>query len=59
MEKSVWATEVPEIRAIGTHDFAGSIELVKAIDRAMRHYFGADHWLAMRNRLLPGLRPKL
>jgi hypothetical protein len=42
----------------GTYDFAGPVELVKAIDLAMRNYFGAEHWLATRNRLLPGLRPK-
>jgi hypothetical protein len=31
-----------------TYDFRSSVEQVKAIDRAMRHYFNADHWLAIR-----------
>jgi hypothetical protein len=41
---------------IGTYDFGSSVEQVKAIDQAMRYYFNADHWLAIRNRLFPGLR---
>jgi hypothetical protein len=41
---------------IDTYDFRSSVEQAKAIDQAMRHYFNADHWLAIRNRLFPGLR---
>jgi hypothetical protein len=29
----------------GTYDFGSSIAQVKAIDQAMRNYFGTDHWL--------------
>jgi hypothetical protein len=41
---------------VGTYDFRSSVEQVKAIDQALSHYFNADHWLAIRNRLFPGLR---
>jgi hypothetical protein len=56
MENRVCTTEAPTARCVGTYDFSKSVELVKAIDLAMRHYFGAQHWLAVRNRLFPGLR---
>jgi hypothetical protein len=42
-------------RVAGTYDFGRAIEQVKAIDRAVRHYFGGDNWLAIRNRWFPGL----
>jgi hypothetical protein len=42
----------------GTYDFGSSVAQVKAIDQAMRNYFGTDHWLVTRNRLFPGLRSK-
>ena len=42
----------------GSYDFADPVRLLKAIDLAMRQYFGAEHWLPTRNRLFPALRPK-
>jgi hypothetical protein len=42
----------------GTYDFSSSAAQVKAIDQAMRNYFGTDHWLVTRNRLFPGLQSK-
>jgi hypothetical protein len=53
MESCIDTTEMLEGKAIGTYDFAGPVELVKAIDRAMRRYFGADDWLAIRGRVIP------
>jgi len=53
---------IPEMRegkALGTYDFASPVELVQAIDLTMRHYFGAEAWLAIRNRSFPGLRLSL
>jgi hypothetical protein len=41
-------TEMLEVKAIGTYDFASPVELGKSIDLAMRHYFSADDWLAVR-----------
>ncbi len=41
---------------VGTCDFASPVEKVRAINRAMRHYFVAADWLALRDRLSPGLR---
>ena len=58
MENSVYIREALAARSTGTYDFGSPIALVKAIDLAMRHYFGADHWVAIRNRLFPGLRTK-
>jgi hypothetical protein len=59
MENTVYTPEVLTASLTGTYDFGSSVEQVKAIDRAMRHYFNADHWLAIRNRLFPGLRTKV
>jgi hypothetical protein len=56
MENRICPREVPTWSAADTYDFANPIEWVKAIDRAMRHYFGGDNWLAVRNRGFPGLR---
>ena len=57
MENTSCTAEALTESLLGTYDFRSSVEQVKAIDRAMRHYFNADHWLAVRNRLFPGLRP--
>jgi hypothetical protein len=56
MENTSCTAEALTESLLGTYDFRSSVEQVKAIDRAMRHYFNADHWLAVRNRLFPGLR---
>jgi hypothetical protein len=42
----------------GTYDFSSAATQVKAIDQAMRNYFGTDHWLVTRNRLFPGPQSK-
>jgi hypothetical protein len=61
MESCIRTTEMLEVKAIGTYDFAIPVELVKSIDLAMRCYFGADDWLAIRNSraasALPGHNP--
>jgi hypothetical protein len=56
MENTVCTPEAPTDSLVDTYDLRSSIEQVKAIDRAMRHYFNAEHWLAIRNRLFPDLR---
>jgi hypothetical protein len=56
MENRVCTTEALVASPVGTYDFNNPVEQVKAIDLAMRYYFGADHWLVVRNRLFPGLR---
>ena len=56
MENRGCTAEALRESLVGTYDFRSSVEQVKAIDRAMRYYFNADHWLAIRNRLFPGLR---
>ena len=42
-----------------TYDFANSAMVMKAVDVALSHYFGAEDWLTVRNRLFPGLRRPL
>jgi hypothetical protein len=56
MENTVCTAEAPTESLVDSYDFRSPVEQVKVIDRAMRHYFNADHWLAIRNRLFPGLR---
>ena len=56
MNNAVGTKEATAANSIGTYDFSPPVELVKAIDQAMRHYFEADRWLVTRNRLFPGLR---
>jgi hypothetical protein len=51
VENCIHTTERLAVKAIGTCDFASPVELVKAIDLAMRHYFGAADWLSVRDRL--------
>ena len=40
---------------IGTYDFAKPTDVVREIDRALRVYFGAEDWLAIRRKLFPRL----
>ena len=40
---------------MGTYDLAGAVERVKAVDDALKHYYGADNWLAVRQKLQPGI----
>ena len=56
MENTGCTAEALTDRLVDTYDFRSSVEQVKAIDQALRHYFNTDHWLAIRNRLFPGLR---
>ena len=46
----------PKLEHDDTYDFADSVVVMKAVDLALRHYFGAEDWLTVRNRLFPGLR---
>ena len=39
-----------------TNDFANPVLVMKAVDLALRQYFGVKDWLNVRNRLFPGLR---
>ena len=48
--------EVRKLALVDTYDSASPVEVVKAIDLALRQYFGEDNWLAIRDRLFPGLR---
>ena len=41
---------------MGTYDFANAIDQVKAIDEALKHYYGTENWLALRRKLQPGTK---
>ena len=56
MEIGRYATEGVIVEPIGTYDVASPVTVMKAVDLAMRQYFDADDWLAVRNRLFRGLR---
>ena len=58
MEHTVFTAGAVAASLAGTYDFSSSAVQVKAIDQAMRNYFGTDHWLVTRNRLFPGLQSK-
>jgi hypothetical protein len=58
MEHTVCTAGAVAASLAGTYDFGSSVAQVKAIDQAMRNYFGTDHWLVTRNRLFPGLQSK-
>ena len=40
---------------MGTYDLAGPVDSVKAVDEALKHYYGAENWLAVRQKLQPGI----
>ena len=40
---------------MGTYDLAGAVDRVKAVDEALKHYYGAEDWLAVRQKLQPGI----
>ncbi len=40
---------------MGTYDLAGTVDGVKAVDEALKHYYGAENWLAIRRKLQPGI----
>lgn len=58
MEKGTGTTMELGLKGIGSYDFAGPAERMKAIDLAMRQYFGTDNWLTTRNKRFPGLQRK-
>ncbi|MFQ5872906.1 MAG: hypothetical protein ACE5JL_03780 [Dehalococcoidia bacterium] len=41
---------------MGTYDFANAVDRVKAIDEALKRYYGAQKWLAVRRKLQPGIK---
>jgi hypothetical protein len=49
-------TRTPRLNHDDTYDFANPVLVMKAVDLALRQYFGAKDWLTVRNRLFPGLR---
>ena len=59
METGGWAREAVKVEPAGTYDSASPVEVMKAVDLAMRQYFGADDWLTIRSRQSPGLRRQL
>jgi len=56
MENDRRATESMSLDSVGTYDFASRVEMVRAINLAMCNYFDTADWLALRDRLFPGLR---
>jgi hypothetical protein len=59
MENDRRATGATSLEFVGTYDFASPVEKVRAFNLAMRLYFDAADWLALRNQLSPGLRRHL
>ena len=49
-------TNTPRVEHVDTYDFASSVVVMKAVDLALRQYFGTEDWLTVRKRLFPGLR---
>ena len=45
--------KVPDL---DTYDIANSVMEMRAVDLALRRFFGEGDWLTGRNRLFPGLR---
>lgn len=56
MEKHVLTKEGSGVDWVDTYDFASPVERVKAIDLAMKHYFGTRDWPVAKAREFPGLR---
>ncbi len=44
-----------EALTMGTYDLVGAVDRVKAVDDALKHYYGAENWLAVRQKLQPGI----
>ena len=40
---------------MGTYDLVGTVDRVKAVDEALKHYYGAENWPAVRQKLQPGI----
>ena len=56
MENDRRATEAMSLGFVGTYDFASRVEMARAINLTMCNYSGTYNWLALRDRLFPGLR---
>ena len=41
---------------MGTYDFARAVDRVRAINEALKHYYGTENWLTISDRLQPGAR---
>ena len=50
----VIVTELPGGEVGGSQDHAPPVAQMQTIDAIMRFYFGAEQWLAVRNRQQPG-----
>ena len=48
-------TSAKEALTMGTYDLASAVDRVKAIDEALKHYYGAENWLAVRRKRQPGI----
>jgi len=46
----------PRLDQVDTYDLASSVMVMKAVDLALRRYFGVEDWLTARNKTFPGLR---
>ncbi len=40
---------------MGTYDLANAVDRVKAIDEALKYYYGTENWLAVRRESQPGV----
>ena len=41
---------------MGTYEIANGVDRVKAINEVLKHYYGAENWLAIRRKLQPGIK---
>ena len=41
---------------MATYDFVTAVEKVRAIDEALKRYYGAENWIAVRRKLQPGIK---
>ena len=40
---------------MSTYDLTSAVDRVKAIDEALKHYYGAENWLTVRRKLQPSI----
>jgi hypothetical protein len=59
MKNARRGTSAVRLEPVGTYDFASPVAMVRAIDLAMRRYFNADNWMALRDQLFPRLRRQI
>ncbi len=53
MDRNGELTKTPAPATNGSYDLSDLPAVMRAVDLAMRHYFGATDWLANRNKLFP------